>query len=123
MRKHPWAAGSPLARWMVAAGAATTGLSSTGDVCEVAKLVAENALGADEFGSGVGASDGTFLVGAHLDDDLGQSSCSTYVFQLDTPGTPFCAGDGSVHFLSETIDFRLYNELGTIAGGEVASLP
>ena len=38
-------------------------------------------------------------------------------------GALFCMGDGSVHFLSETIDYRLYNELGTIAGGEVASLP
>ena len=31
--------------------------------------------------------------------------------------------DGSVHFFSETIDYRLYNELGTRAGGEVVTLP
>ena len=32
-------------------------------------------------------------------------------------------GDGSVHFISESIDYRLYNELGTRAGNEVVSLP
>ncbi|MCA9268922.1 MAG: DUF1559 domain-containing protein [Planctomycetales bacterium] len=38
-------------------------------------------------------------------------------------GVNFCLGDGSVHFLSDDIDYRLYNELGTIAGREVAMLP
>ena len=32
-------------------------------------------------------------------------------------------GDGSVHFINETIDCQLYNELGTKSGGEVAQLP
>jgi hypothetical protein len=31
--------------------------------------------------------------------------------------------DASVQFVSESIDYRLYNELGTRAGGEVAELP
>jgi hypothetical protein len=31
--------------------------------------------------------------------------------------------DGTVHFLSETIDFRIFNALGTRDGGEVAQLP
>ena len=38
-------------------------------------------------------------------------------------GAMFCMADGSVHFVSEAIDYRLYNELGTRDGGEVASLP
>ena len=38
-------------------------------------------------------------------------------------GAQYLMGDGSVHFLTESIDFRLYNELGTRAGGEVVSLP
>ena len=38
-------------------------------------------------------------------------------------GANFAMADGSVHFLPETIDFRLYNGLGTRDGGEVASLP
>jgi len=42
---------------------------------------------------------------------------------LHPGGAMFCLGDGSVHFISETIDFQLYNELGTRAGGEVATLP
>ena len=40
-----------------------------------------------------------------------------------TGGAMFCMADGSVHFVSEAIDYRLYNELGTRDGGEVASLP
>jgi hypothetical protein len=31
-------------------------------------------------------------------------------------------GDASVHFVAETIDYRLYNHLGTRAGGETATL-
>ncbi len=38
-------------------------------------------------------------------------------------GAMFVLADGSVHFLSESIDYKLFNELGTRAGGEVASLP
>jgi prepilin-type processing-associated H-X9-DG protein len=38
-------------------------------------------------------------------------------------GANFAMGDASVHFVSETIDFRIYNHLGTRAGGEVAQLP
>ena len=32
-------------------------------------------------------------------------------------------GDGSVHFVAETIDYKLYNALGTRDGGEPAELP
>ena len=38
-------------------------------------------------------------------------------------GANFLMGDGSVHFIAETIDYRLFNELGTRAGGEPAKLP
>ena len=38
-------------------------------------------------------------------------------------GANFCLGDGSVQFLSEAIDYRVYNELGSKAGGEVVTLP
>lgn len=38
-------------------------------------------------------------------------------------GAMFVMGDGSVHFIDEAIDYKLYNELGSRAGGEVASLP
>ncbi len=42
---------------------------------------------------------------------------------LHPGGVNFAVGDGSVHFISETIDYGLINELGTRAGGEVAWLP
>ena len=38
-------------------------------------------------------------------------------------GANFALGDGSVTFLSESIDFQLYNAMGTRDGGEVAQLP
>ena len=38
-------------------------------------------------------------------------------------GASFAMGDGSVHFLSELIDYRLYNNLGTRAGGESIEFP
>jgi prepilin-type N-terminal cleavage/methylation domain-containing protein/prepilin-type processing-associated H-X9-DG protein len=42
---------------------------------------------------------------------------------MHSGGAQFAMGDGSVHFVAETIDYRLYNELGTRAGGEAVSLP
>jgi prepilin-type processing-associated H-X9-DG protein len=38
-------------------------------------------------------------------------------------GATFCLGDGSVRFLSDGIDYQLFNELGTRAGREVANVP
>ena len=38
-------------------------------------------------------------------------------------GANFVFGDGSVQYLSETIDFQLYNGLGTRAGGELVEIP
>ncbi len=38
-------------------------------------------------------------------------------------GCNFVMGDGSVHFVSEEIDLPIYKQLGTVAGGEPASLP
>lgn len=37
-------------------------------------------------------------------------------------GADFTMGDGSVHFVSETIDYRVYCGLGTRAGGETVSV-
>ena len=34
-------------------------------------------------------------------------------------GAQFALVDGSVHFLSETIQFDVYEDLATVAGGEV----
>ncbi|MCA9268850.1 MAG: DUF1559 domain-containing protein [Planctomycetales bacterium] len=42
---------------------------------------------------------------------------------LHPGGANFAMGDGSVHFISETIDHKLYANLGTRAGREVVTLP
>ena len=45
-------------------------------------------------------------------------------FKSEHPGgAMFVMGDASVHFVSEAIDFRMFNHLGTRAGEEIASLP
>ena len=41
---------------------------------------------------------------------------------LHPGGAQFLMGDASVHFFPEFIDYRLFNELGTIAGGETVGL-
>ncbi len=38
-------------------------------------------------------------------------------------GAQFGMADGSVHFVSENIDSRIFNALGSCAGGEVVQLP
>ncbi len=38
-------------------------------------------------------------------------------------GANFALGDGSVRFVTDSIDFRLFNALGTREGGEVAAVP
>jgi len=42
---------------------------------------------------------------------------------LHPGGANFLMGDGSVHFLAEDIDYRLFNNLGTRASGETVALP
>jgi prepilin-type N-terminal cleavage/methylation domain-containing protein/prepilin-type processing-associated H-X9-DG protein len=42
---------------------------------------------------------------------------------LHPGGAHFLMGDGSVHFVEEFIDYQLVNELGSVARGDVASLP
>lgn len=38
-------------------------------------------------------------------------------------GAEFLMEDGSVHFVLDTIDYEVYNNLGTRAGEEPVSLP
>jgi prepilin-type processing-associated H-X9-DG protein len=40
-----------------------------------------------------------------------------------TGGVNFCFGDGSVHFLNDTIDYEMYLDLSTVHGGEIVQLP
>ena len=40
-----------------------------------------------------------------------------------TSGAQAAAGDASAHFIPETVDMKLFNDLGTRDGGEVAKMP
>jgi prepilin-type processing-associated H-X9-DG protein len=62
-----------------------------------------------------------------MEDNIGAGNSkwwSACGFKSRHPGGGmFLLADGSVHFFTEAIDYRLYNELGTRAGGEVVALP
>ncbi len=62
-----------------------------------------------------------------MEDDRGKGSTLWWLTSgfksRHAGGANFVMADGSVHFVMESIDFRLYNELGTRAGGEVVTLP
>ena len=54
-------------------------------------------------------------------DSLWWSGCG---FKSRHPGgATFDYCDGSVHFLSQSIDYKLYNQMGSRAGGEVVTVP
>ncbi len=50
---------------------------------EEQKLVAHDGVASDYFGGSVAMCDGTAVIGAHGDDDNGESSGSAYVFRFD----------------------------------------
>ena len=58
-----------------------------------------------------------------LNNRRGQRASAYIVSSQHAGGAQFVMGDGSVHFVSESIDVNTLTSLCTIAGGEVASLP
>ena len=80
---------------------------------EQQKVKASDADSLDEFGRAVALSGNTVLVGANLDDDLGASSGSAYVFQVvdhpptfDAPPTPFLGTTLTVN-VGATLQFNV----------------
>jgi type II secretory pathway pseudopilin PulG len=63
----------------------------------------------------------TFVEGAGGVDNFWYNACGFK--SRHAAGASFVLCDGSVHFLSDTIDYRLYNELGSRAGGEPVAVP
>jgi prepilin-type N-terminal cleavage/methylation domain-containing protein len=57
------------------------------------------------------------------DDPTGQWYRKCGFKSLHSGGANFVMGDASVHFFPETINYRLYNNLGTRDGGELAQVP
>ncbi len=53
----------------------------------------------------------------------GWSECISGWSSLHPGGINFAAADGSVHFLSTTIDIYLFNNLSTMGGGEAVQMP
>ena len=62
----------------------------------------------------------------HMEEDGGSGArhwrCCGFK-SLHPGGANFVMGDGSVHFVQQDIDYKLYNALGSRAGGEVANMP
>jgi type II secretory pathway pseudopilin PulG len=61
-----------------------------------------------------------------MENDGGQGTnwWRTSGFKSQHPGgAGFALGDGSIHFIGQSIDFQLYNNLGTRAGGEPVQVP
>ena len=54
---------------------------------EVKKLLASDGEEHDRFGESVSISEDIIVIGAHLDDDLGTSAGSAYIFERDEGGT------------------------------------
>jgi prepilin-type N-terminal cleavage/methylation domain-containing protein/prepilin-type processing-associated H-X9-DG protein len=66
---------------------------------------------------------GTMIPLNHFESAVDSLWYRTCGFKSMHPGgANFAMGDGSVHFVAQTIDYRIYNALGSRAGGEVASL-
>ena len=61
------------------------------------------------------------MVEDHGDETKFNQACGFK--SLHPGGANAMMGDGSAHFLSETIDYRLWCGLGTIAGNEMAIVP
>ncbi|MSU76698.1 MAG: DUF1559 domain-containing protein [Gemmataceae bacterium] len=67
---------------------------------------------------------GTSIPLNHMEDAVDTNWYRTCGYKSEhLGGANFAMGDGSVHFVAQTIDYRVYNELGSRAGGETCSLP
>jgi prepilin-type N-terminal cleavage/methylation domain-containing protein len=110
---------------------ATDGLSHTLLIGELVSVDQTNSISADAWVRGVGVSytvrDYTaatknlrYAIGSPKPTNEGNN----LPFQsLHPGGTHFAMGDGSASFVSEDIDFVLYQALGSRDGSETASLP
>ena len=73
------------------------------------------AVGSD----GGGNRDAVLSTGLGLSSGSPDGTHNGHFWSHHPGGAFFCLGDGSVQFLSESIDFQLFQDLSTIAGGEV----
>ena len=98
---------------------------------EQQKVKASDADSLDEFGRSVALSGNTVLVGANLDDDLGSSSGSAYIFHVvdhpptfDAPPTPFLGttltviAGASLQFNVQVSDVDVQAEVTQITAGD-----
>lgn len=128
--------------WQVCAGQGCTG-PATQDAFGKDTVPQSAWLVGQPNSSGIGLSPHVSIFGSTLDpmnkpmvtatlvDDGAFGDCSQATgtdsvtnFGSNHPGGGnFLFGDGSVHFLSETIEMPLYRGLSTIAGGEVVNIP
>ena len=88
---------------------ATTGV-------QIAKLLASDGSGADEFGYSIGIDNGVVAVGAHQDSDNGLNSGSAYVFTVPGADCPAdFTGDGNLNFFDVSAFLNAFNNNDPIA--------
>jgi prepilin-type processing-associated H-X9-DG protein len=85
----------------------------------------QSSVGAESrlFGKHYGANS-TDITGCWGTPGLyGDQSCKRAINAYHTNGANFVLGDGSVRFISYSVDINQYQNMGTMAGGEVAVVP
>jgi prepilin-type N-terminal cleavage/methylation domain-containing protein/prepilin-type processing-associated H-X9-DG protein len=61
------------------------------------------------------------VLGGKSEESFTTATDDECAFSWHTGGAQFAFGDGSVHFLPETIDFEVYNNLGTKDDGQIVN--
>jgi hypothetical protein len=79
-----------------ASGSAYVFVGSGANWTQSAKLAPTASAAGDFFGSSVSVYGSTGAIGAPFQDGGGRNSGAAYAFWVSPPGTPFCAGDGSL---------------------------
>jgi prepilin-type N-terminal cleavage/methylation domain-containing protein len=107
-------------------GEVTDGLSNT---LMVGETIPSHCMFMGVFSQNFPTSGTSIPLGTMVDRGVGKPGAGTEWFRscgyksFHRGGSNFALGDGSIRLLTNHIDYKLYNELGSRAGGEAVSVP